>query len=173
MAAGKTYDSLATTTVSGSSTTQITFNSISSNYTDLILVAEIGPMSEVTAIRFRFNGDSGSNYSYVQLSGNGSSGASTADTAQVSGLVSGSLSNTSNRTMFIMNIMNYSNTTTYKTTLNRGSRGIDTSLAATSFCASLWRSTSAITSVSVSPNFSGGIVIPAGSMFTLYGIAAA
>lgn len=173
MPAGKTYTALATTTVTGGSTTQITFSSISQSYTDLVLIAEMAPMPSITAIRFRFNGDSSSNYAYVQLSGNGSSGTSTSDTNQVSGLVSGAISNTSNRSMFVMNIMNYSNTTTYKTTINRGSRGIDTSLAATSLCASTWRSTSAINQVVVTPSFGGDIVIPAGCMFTLYGIASA
>jgi hypothetical protein len=173
MPAGVTYNPLATFTVSGSSTTQINFTSISGSYTDLVLVAEMAPMPSVTAICFRYNGDSASNYAYVQLSGNGSSGTATSDQNQTFGLVSGALSNTTNRSMFIMNIMNYSNTTTYKPTINRGSRAIDTSLAAVSLCASTWRSTSAITQVTVTPNFGGGIVIPAGSMFTLYGIAAA
>ena len=172
MAAGATYEPIATTTVSGSSTTLITFSSISGSYTDLILVADIGAMSEITAFRFRFNDDSGSNYSYVQMSGNGSAAASTKDNNQVSGLVSGALLNTTDRSIFIMNIMNYSNTTTYKTTINRGNRGAS-SEAAVSACASMWRSTSAITKVTVSPNYGGSVVIPAGSTFTLYGIAAA
>ena len=91
MAAGNTYTPIATTTVTGSVTEVITFSSISGNYTDLVLVANIGPMSAITAFRFRFNSDSEDNYSYRQMSGNGTSVASTADTAQASGLVSGSL----------------------------------------------------------------------------------
>jgi hypothetical protein len=169
----KTYIPLATTTVSGSSTTQISFSSISGSYTDLVLVAEMAPMPSVTAIRFRFNGDSGSNYGYIQLAGSGAAASSSSDTSQTSGLVSGAISNTTNRAMFIMNIMNYSNATTYKTTVNRGSRSIDTSYASTSLCTSTWRSTSAITQVAVTPSFGNDIVIPAGSMFTLYGIASA
>jgi hypothetical protein len=172
MAAGPTYTPIATTTTTGGSTEVITFSSVPSTYTDLVLIANTGPMSEITAFRFRFNSDSGSNYSYLQMSGNGSSAASTKDPNQVSGLVSGSLFNTTDRSMFIMNIMNYANTTTYKTTINRGSRAAD-SLAAVSACASMWRSTSAITTVAVSPNFGGGVFIPAGSTFTLYGITAA
>ena len=172
MAAGATYEPIATTTVSGSSTTSVAFSSISGSYTDLILVADMGAMPEITAIRFRFNDDTNSNYSYVQMSGNGSAAASTTDSNQSSGLVSGALSNTTDRSIFIMNIMNYSNTTTYKTTINRGNRGADT-LAAVSACVSTWRSTSAITKVTVSPNYGGTVVIPAGSTFTLYGITAA
>lgn len=173
MAAGATYEPIATTTVSGSSTTEVTFSSISGSYTDLILVADIGAMSEITAIRFRFNDDTNSNYSYIQMSGSGSATATTADGNQSSGLVSGTLSNTTNRSIFIMNIMNYSNTTTYKTTINRGGRGADSSIAAVSSCTSIWRSTSAITKVGISPNYNASIIIPAGSTFTLYGILAA
>jgi hypothetical protein len=172
MAAGSTYTPIATSTVSGSSTYIITFSSISASYTDLIIVGNLAPLSEIAALRFRFNSDSGSNYSYVQMSGNGSAAASTADSSQASGLISGTLLNTTDRTMFIMNVMNYSNTTTYKTTINRGSRAAD-SLAAVSVCASMWRSTSAINSISITPNFGSTVLIPAGSTFTLYGIAAA
>lgn len=172
MAAGNTYTPIATTTVTGSVTEVITFSSISGNYTDLVLVANIGPMSAITAFRFRFNSDSGDNYSYRQMSGNGTSVASTADTAQASGLVSGSLMNTTDRSMFIMNIPNYSNTITYKTTLNTGSRGADSS-AAISTCVSMWRSTAAITTIAVAGNLGGGVFIPAGSTFTLYGITEA
>lgn len=172
MAAGPTYEPIATTTATGGVTEVITFSSIPGTYTDLLLVANTGPMPQITAFRFRFNSDSGSNYSYLQMSGNGSAAASTVDSNQDSGLVSGSLMNTTDRSMFIMNIMNYSNTTTYKTTLNRGSRAAD-SLAAVSACVSMWRSTSAITTVTVSPNYGGGLYIPNGSTFTLYGIACA
>ncbi len=172
MAAGSTYTPIQTYTATGSTTEVITFSSIPSTYTDLMLIANLGPMSEITAFRFRFNSDSGSNYSYRQMSGNGSAAASTADTNQASGLVSGSLMNTTDRSMFIMNIFNYANTTTYKTTVNRGSRAADT-LAAVSACVSPWRSTSAITTIAVSGNFGGGVYIPAGSTFTLYGITAA
>lgn len=171
MAAGPTYEPLATTTL-GSATSIVTFSTISGSYTDLVLIGNTGVMSETTAFRFRFNSDDGSNYSYLQMSGNGSSAASTKDTSQVSGLISGALADASNPNMFIMNIQNYSNTTTYKTTINRGSRGAG-SLASVSACVSLWRSTSAITSISLSANFDGGVNFPTGSTFTLYGILAA
>ena len=59
-------------------------------------------------------------------------------------------------------IMNYSNTTTYKTMIARGggNRYVD-------FVGNLWRSTAAITSITIGPSWSNGCVI------TLYGIKAA
>ena len=40
MAAGNTYEAIATNTVTGSSTTTVTFSSIPSTYTDLIIVSQ-------------------------------------------------------------------------------------------------------------------------------------
>ena len=173
MAAGSTYTPIATATATGGVTEIITFSSISGSYTDLILIANTGPMPEITAFRFRFNSDAGSNYSYLQASTLGSNAATTQDANQVSGLVSGSLMNTTDRSMFVINILNYSNSSTYKTTINTGSRADSTNLAALSMCVSTWHSTSPITTVSISGGFGGGVYIPNGSTFTLYGIAAA
>ncbi len=66
----------------------------------------------------------------------------------------------------IWNIMNYANTTTYKTTLQRG---ISVS-ESTELDASLWRNTAAITSIDISAN--GGNLV-SGSTFNLYGILGA
>lgn len=67
-----TYEPIATTTASGSSSS-ITFSSISSAYTDLVLVANASVTSGSDTAILRFNGDTGSNYSRTFLSGNGSS----------------------------------------------------------------------------------------------------
>ena len=62
--------------------------------------------------------------------------------------------------------MNYSNTTTYKTTLGRGSN-VATDVEA---IVGLWRNTAAITSITVAP--SGGNM-KTGTVLSLYGIKAA
>ena len=69
--------------------------------------------------------------------------------------------------MAVANFMNYSNATTYKTTL---SRQADASTLA-GCNANLWRSTSAITSITLLEEL--GLSFSSGSTFTLYGIAAA
>jgi hypothetical protein len=169
MAAGSTYTPIATTTISGSSTTEVTFSSIS-GYTDLVCVANTGPLANISVLQVRFNNDSGNNYSYTQFSGNGSATAATVDQNQAYALASGTLLDTTNRTMHIMYVNDYANTTTYKTLITRGNRAADTSLAAVSESAVVWRSTSAITSYTIR---AGGEILPAGSTFTLYGLLGA
>jgi hypothetical protein len=66
----------------------------------------------------------------------------------------------------IVNFMNYSNTTTFKTIINRGNEASATTIA----FVNLWRSTSAINSINIEQP--GGGNFAAGSTFTLYGIKA-
>jgi hypothetical protein len=167
MPAGPTYEPINTTTVSGTSTSQIDFNSISSAYTDLVLVINYGISANLYGLRIRFNADTGSNYSDTFLYGNGSSAASSRDTSATSIITSANgVSNNVLNYNVICSIQNYANTTTYKTALVRAN-ATNTEVVA---CVGLWRSTSAINSVSV---FVGSGYILAGSTFTLYGIKAA
>jgi hypothetical protein len=158
----KTYEPIATTTLS-TATAEVTFSSISGSYTDLVYI--IYNKSGGTNSRLRFNSDSGSNYSATQLYANGSSAASLPESNQTRA-PSGTIDNNG---MAIGHIMNYSNTTTYKTLIARGGAGTGTYLDAV---VSLWRSTSAITSISFTQD-SGSTNFASGSTFTLYGIASA
>jgi len=63
MAAGATYEPIATTTVSGSSTSTVTFSSISGTYTDLVIIGNLGSQTTNAFPYLQFNGDTGSNYS--------------------------------------------------------------------------------------------------------------
>jgi hypothetical protein len=166
MAAGMTYFPIATNTL-GSATSSVTFSSISGSYTDLFIVINSGSTTSGQDIRCRFNSDSGSNYSFTYLTGNGSSASSGRATSQTfmpldyNGYLSGSIATTT-----IINCMNYSNSTTYKTILGR----FNTAAFGTDAAVGLWRSTSAITSIEFLTSASTFL---AGSTFTLYGIAAA
>lgn len=168
-----TYEPIATTTVSGSSTTAITFNSFS-GYTDLILVVN-DQVSSASGIKVRFNSDTGSNYSMSTLQGYGSTASSyrTTNAASIyNNLVYGDSTTASAFTPQIMQIQNYSNSNTYKTMLWRyGSTtqaGGNGDLAA---IVGLWRNTSAITSIEVS--VWNAVNFVAGTTATLYGIKAA
>ena len=156
-----TYEKIATTTL-GSATSTITFSSISGTYTDLILVTS--GTSTTSTICIRFNNDTGSNYSDTKLFGTGSSAGSErhSNATRIFGSSVGS-------TVFtdVFQIQNYSNTTTYKTCLIRGSL---TTSAATAFVG-LWRSTSAITRIDLFNNNSGDF--DSGFIATIYGIKAA
>ena len=166
MAAGSTYTPIATTTL-GSNQQTVTFSGISGSYTDLILIFNGRSVSAVPAVRMRFNSDTGSNYSYTRLYGTGSVAGSSRASSQTSGGVAtaGGVT-TTYETNIIIQVQNYSNTTTYKTALARA----NTPSSAVETNVNLWRSTSAITEVSL---FTDSDQFNSGSTFTLYGIAAA
>jgi len=161
MAAGSTYTPIATYTVAGSAASSITFNSIPSTYTDLVLVCNVQATAGGSGLVVP-NG--ASSFSFTRVYGNGTSALSSRGTS-FPGLFIGSVSSGVIGT-YIMHLMNYSNTTTYKTTLARSSAS-DTDTEA---IVSLWQSTSAISSLVFSIN---GTTIAVGGTATLYGIAAA
>lgn len=164
MAAGLTYEPIATTTTSGSAAT-VTFSSISGTYTDLVMVMSFS-LSGNQEVYIRFNSDAGTNYSRTYMEGNGS----TASSAR---------SNTTNQINILgrdtqmvntINFMNYSNSTTYKTTLARFSGFSSAAASIVGGEVGLWQNTNAITTIGLSlsaGNFTNGSVI------TLYGIKAA
>jgi hypothetical protein len=159
-----TYEPTGTPqTVSGVSTSTITFSSISQAYTDLVLVINAETSANVD-IFVRFNSNTASNYSYTVLQGNGSTAVSSrVSNATSLGLVTG---NPSGRfCSYITNIFNYTNATTFKTTITR----VNTS-DRVGIIAGLWRATpAAITELQV--RIDSGYFV-AGSTFALYGIKA-
>ena len=164
-----TYEPIATTTL-GSATANVTFSSITGSFTDIVLIARCQTNAAGTDkdLYLRFNGDSGNNYSRTRLVGNGST-ATSARQNDVSQLVCGAMPATSHINDFAVNlihIQNYSNTTTNKSIFVRNSF----SQIAVQAIAGLYRSTSAITSITLIPE-SGSFV--SGSTFTIYGIKAA
>jgi len=165
MAAGATYTPIASTTVSGGSTTTVTFSSIS-GYTDIILITNFGADSGSRQPILRVNGAT-STYSSTTLSGDG--------TTATSGRLTGYTGIYLNKAAYapttliansISHFMNYANASTYKTILSR----YNSSSGETVASVGLWSSTSAITSVSFLLD-AGNIL--SGSTFALYGIAAA
>jgi hypothetical protein len=171
MAAGNTYESIATQTL-GSATATVTFSSISSAYTDLVLVCNAATSVAGYSLLLRFNSDSGSNYSQTQMYGNGTTAGSNrgSNLAQIYlGYTPDSYGTVGNNN-FIVNIQNYSNSTTYKTALCRNNNMSSGGTNATEAAVGLWRNTAAISTVSLTAG-SGNILT--GSTFTLYGILAA
>ena len=171
MAAGSTYTPIATTTASGS-VSSITFTGISGSYTDILLVCNA---YYTTSSRTSFsiqvgNGliDTGTNYSWTGLYGNGTtaaSGRATSQTYTYGGVISGV------PCTFLVHLLNYSNTTTYKTFLTRGNSLGSSASEDVWAGANLWRSTSAINQVKV--YVGNGSNFTSDSVFTLYGITAA
>lgn len=159
-----TYSLIASNTVTGSAVSSVAFNSIPQTFTDLILICNNLTESTNQQGYIRFNGDSGSNYSRTLMYGDGTSAVSFRQTNQ-SGLNVG-MSSTAPGQTIIMNIMDYSNSTTFKTVLDR-----QTNTGTTQALVYLWRSTSAISSLTIN-SFDGSNSISVGSKFRLYGIQA-
>lgn len=171
-----TYTPIMTTTLTSSGA--LSFTSIPSTYTDIILVASCEGSygtSTYDQVEIRFNNDTGTNYSYITLGSN--SGSVTGNRASNQTFIAATTNSAptfdGKVSSLIMQLNNYSNTTTYKTAILRdnylGSNagdGID-------FNVGLWRSQSAINRIDLKVSSSGGTNFLAGSTFTLYGITAA
>ena len=168
MPAGSTYEPIATTSPT-TSPTEIIFSSIPSTYTDLVLIL-CGKSSGANNVYVHVNSDTGNNYSYTTLTGDGSTAASYRNSNISSGLLLDytSYPNNTNNDIIIAHFLNYSNSTTFKTCISRGSNasfGVDANV-------SLWRSTSAITNLKIRLG-GGSATWSTGTIATLYGIAAA
>ncbi len=167
-----TYTPIATTTL-GSNQSSVTFSSISGAYTDLILIVVSKDGSSTGQdISIQFNSDTGSNYSFTYLYGNGTSAASgRASNNTAARLGYFTTRGTTDGYNAIAQIMNYSNTTTNKTMITRSnSLSSNTSYPGAETIVNLWRNTAAITSVVLS---SGTSSFATGSTFTLYGVKSA
>ena len=166
MAAGISYTPLATTTL-GSAAATVTFSTISGAYTDLVLVASIKSSTNSYAQMYVNGDNAGTSYSQTTLTGNGTTASSARNTnAAINYLAQDNNINSTDFTPYVINIQNYSNTTTYKTWITRSGSAAFSTVATVS----LWRSTSAITSITLQLN-SGNLA--ADSTFSLYGITAA
>jgi hypothetical protein len=161
-----TYVALDKVTV-GTATSTVTFSSIPSGYTDLVIVFS-GNTSAIANSFMRFNSDTGSNYSMTWMAGTGSTAASGRETSQTRLLIDVyGYANPSNITNKIINVQNYSNATTFKSVLGRANN----SAAGTDALVGLWRSTSAINAIRLYSSL--GYNLNAGSTFTLYGVKSA
>ena len=173
MPASSTYTPIATFTANGS-TTGFNFTSIPQTYTDLVIVTygRAGRAVVGENLLLYFNNDSGSNYSFTYLYGNGTAGGSSRASAQGVGIIVDAFTGSSaGGTAFgsgVTHIQNYANTTTFKIALGRGAAA-GSGAGETALTATLWRSTAAITSINA---FTYNNLV-AGSTITLYGIAAA
>ena len=159
-----TYTPLQTLTL-GSNQATVTFANIPNTYKDLILILnteQAGGTSGNGSI-MRVNGDSGTNYSNVLMTGNGSSTSSSSQTS----------ANAFNDLYFfegvrgthIIQFLDYSATDKHKTVLARANVANFLLRAG----AGRWASSAAINSIFLQPI--AGRTFASGSTFSLYGIA--
>ena len=156
------YDSLATVTLSATSTS-ISFSNIPSTYTHLQLRALTNGTSNFNA-SVNFNNDSGSNYAWHYLDGSGASATAGAGATQTSMITGGVSNTTSTFAAHIFDILNYANINKYKTM--RLLSGCDKNGSGNiTLLSGLWMNTAAISTIT----FTGG-TFNANSSFALYGV---
>jgi len=180
------YESISTVTVGSGGSASISFTSIPATYTHLQvrgIVQSDRSGYVVDEMAYTFNSDTGSNYGYHILRGGyGTSPAADADNvsssanARVININSGVAANVFS--VFTMDILDYANTNKYKTTRTlvgfdvNGTVGTGSYGGTIALNSGLWRSSSAITSItfSVSPQ---STLFNQYSQFALYGIKGA
>ena len=168
----RTYDLISSNTL-GSSTNTVSFTSISSSFTDLVLSISCNGTSSGQDIRIRFNSDTGTNYSQTYTSGytSATSGrSSNATYLQPTNFVgTGGTASESNSLRVDINKAN--NTSAHKQILirNHTIRYLD-GYREVMILGGQYRSLSAISAIEIyvaTGNFATG------SIFSLYGITAA
>lgn len=167
-----TYTPLATTTL-GSNAASIDFTSISGSYTDLVLIVLAQQVTNGEDLAIQFNSDTATNYSRTYICGDGSTAHSGRSTS-VNQIILDHHATPPTANSFsvaTINIINYSNTTTYKTVINRSGSNESNPAIGSVANVGLWRNTSAITSVKVFSTNSSNL--KTGTVATLYGIKAA
>lgn len=167
--ASVTYEPIATTTLTGNAK-NISFTSIPSTYTDLIIIMNYS-INQPSSCWVRFNGNSATNYSFTELRGNGSSAYSTRGSNQTSSYFAFNVFPDTTPGNSIMNILNYSNTNTNKTFLTR-TNAITGSYPGTAAYVGLWRQTAAINEITINMDGDAAYYYLSGSTFTIYGVKA-
>lgn len=169
MADNTFMEPIATTLVGSGGATDITFSNIPQNYKHLqirtILKRSGGTAADNTNIRL--NGDTGSNYAWHQLLGNGSSALAGAGTSATFMQVIHSDSTANVFGAGIIDFLDYTNQNKYKTVRTLAGWDDNTVNGYMIFRSGLWMNTSAITSIKLIPNTG---TFAQYSRFSLYGI---
>jgi len=168
----KTYDKIDTYTLT-SVAQGITFTSIPSTYTDLVLVLALISKTAGNDVRVRVgNGsiDSGANYSANYLTGNGSAASASRNSSATYIPFYRVVGTTTSPATLIVDLFNYSNTTTKKSMIVRNY----STASETGFGGGIWNSTSAINQIYI---YEDGNTSPqqfdVGTVATLYGVKSA
>jgi len=182
-AAAGDFESIATVTVGSGGSSSVEFTSIAADWTHL-QVRFIARANRATygadAVKFTFNSDTGSNYAFHCLKGDGSTAAAESGTSETSSRIKDCVGTNNgpgagNVGVSVLDILDYKNTNKYKTT--RALAGVDINGTVAGFGgvvslnSGLWMSTSAITSIKF--EVYTGINFEQYSHFALYGIKGA
>lgn len=165
------YESIATASGTGSSGT-ITFSSISGTYSHLQVryIGRVTNSDTADNIFMQFNSDTGSNYAWHYLLGDGGSTAASGAASQskiLSGRVSAATAGSDVMGVGVIDILDYSNSNKYKTARvltgqDRNGGGVVT------LHSGLWQNTAAVTSITITNGSATNFTTT--TQFALYGI---
>jgi len=169
------YESIATVTIGAGGASSATFSSIPSTYKNLqirALARTDRASNPQDFLQVRYNSDTGANYAYHSLYGNGASaggndtGTSTAN--PWSAVVAGATATASVFGTFVADLVDYTNTNKYKTL--RSLSGIDNNDTSGRlyFQSNLWQNTAAVSTITIQPVYGTNFVQY--SSFALYGV---
>lgn len=161
-----TYEPIATTTL-GTAVNSFTFSSIPGTYTDLVLTVVVPTAASSATFGLRFNSSSNADYSHTTLTADGTTATSYNGSSQ-NIFVAGDMFSTANVVSFMKyNIFSYAGSKN-KTILAENSGDTNSTNGVVRRTVGLWRSTAAITSVTVIKTSAGNF--PINTVATLYGI---
>ena len=165
------YESIQTVTVGAGGAANVEFTSISGSYTHLQIrgIARDTGSASLRQVYIQLNADTGTNYSWHELEGNGSAVGSYAGTTtnKMWSFYYPTASQTA--TAFgaaVIDILDYSNTNKYKTIRTLGGTDLNGSGTA-SLGSGSWRNTNAVTSIKL---LAEQTAFAQYSQFALYGI---
>lgn len=170
------YESIATVSVGSGGQSTVSFTSIPSDYKHLqvrFISQDNRATYPISEIKYIFNSDTGNNYAYHQLSGDGGSVyASAASSVAFGQLEIGGTTTGGTFGAGVMDILDYGSTSKYKTTRALAGEMTNSSYGGyygvVALNSGLWQSTSAITSITFSPRYAS--LFTQYSSFALYGI---
>jgi len=165
------YESISTVTVGSGGSSSISFTSIPGTYTHLQIrgiARTVNAGTGASLIFVRANSDTASNYSAHYLGGDGSTayaGAAANQTNMYNGIAVDNGYTAYTFSGFVLDVLDYANTNKYKT-LRALSGGDGNGLGEIYLFSGNWRSTSAITTLTLNANTNFAQY----SQFALYGI---
>jgi hypothetical protein len=172
------FESISTVTVGSGGTTTISFTSIASTWTHLQLrgIAQSARATySLDGMLIRFNSDSGSNYSFHYLRGNGAAAQAGGGSSTTNATIDSTISSTAAANVFggfVIDILDYANTNKYKTIRSFGGFDVNGTVSGVGgyvvLASGNWRNTNAITSISITTDY--GSDFQNYSHFALYGI---
>jgi hypothetical protein len=169
------FESIATVTVGSGGAANVEFTSIPGTYTHLQIryIARSSDSGNYGYARLRFNSDTGSNYSYHYLQGDGAS--ATAGAASSEGRMhyfyTTGTADTNRFAPCVADILDYKDTNKYKTVRWLSGWDVNGAGGYVEYQSGLWQSTSAITSIKF--DFVSGASFQQYTHFALYGIKVA